>query len=97
MTRDEMDEIKRHFDVVMETLRDEVGTVAEGHAMLADGLGKVAQEVRELREQNRHEFAELRSLIKLSYAELEGRVTRLEGALVEVVGRLDRLEKGKTA
>ena len=30
-------------------------------------------------------------------AELEGRVTRLEGALVEVVGRLDRLEKGKTA
>jgi hypothetical protein len=35
----------------------------------------------------------MRAMMKLSYAEIENRVTRLEGALTEVLGRLERLER----
>ncbi|MBI4917997.1 MAG: hypothetical protein HY825_19320 [Acidobacteria bacterium] len=115
MTRDEMDEIqrhfesataetksyfeqataetKRHFDVVAEGLTAQIRLVAEGHVLLADEVHAVKVDVREFRAETRHEFTELRAMLKLSYAELEGRVTRLEGALADVVGRLERLEQ----
>lgn len=146
MTRDEMDEIKRHFesataetrrhfDVVAEGLSAQIRLVAEGRIVLAeklervdvgqaafsstvegfggelaalsskvghvdDRLGRVDARleqvesgVQALRSESTREFAELRAMLKLSYAELEGRVTRLEGALADVVGRLERLEK----
>jgi predicted nuclease with TOPRIM domain len=40
----------------------------------------------------RHGFGELRSMLKLSYAELEGRLTRLETAYDEIQERLGALE-----
>jgi len=86
-------ETKRHFEVVAEGLTAQIRLVAEGHGLLAEGLRAVKEDVHEFRGESRHEFTELRAMMKLSYAELEGRVTRLEGALADVVGRLERLEK----
>ena len=119
MARDEMDEIKRHFDsataetrrqfaestaettrhfdVAAEGLTAQIRLIAEGHGLLADQLHAVKGDVQEFRAETRHEFTELRAMMKLSYAELEGRVTRLEGALADVVGRLERLEKARHA
>jgi len=136
MTHDEMDEVIRHFDVVMEAVRSDVRAIGDGHVMLSEKIDHLGHEMVGLKEQTakldvglaavatrtervekavvtltdrtdrleheliafraetQHSFAELRAMLKLSYAEIEGRVTRLEGALTEVLGRLERIEKG---
>ena len=88
MTRDEMDEIKRHFesataetksffeqataetkrhfDVVAEGLTAQIRLIAEGHVLLADEVHAVKEDVREFRAETRHEFTELRAMMKLS-------------------------------
>jgi chromosome segregation ATPase len=43
------------------------------------------------------EFAELRSMIKFSYAELDARLMALERAFVDLRARVDRLEAGTPA
>jgi hypothetical protein len=55
MTRGEMDEVKRHFDVVAESLRSDLRTLAEGHAghqasidSLARGLIRVESRLESL-------------------------------------------------
>jgi hypothetical protein len=104
MTRDEMVEIKRHFesataetrrhfDGVAEGLSAQIRQVAEGQGLLAEELRAVKEDVHELRAETRHEFTELRAIMSLSYAAFERRLTRLEGALADVAGRPERLEK----
>ena len=39
-----------------------------------------------------HEFADLRSMIKLSYAEIDRRLTTLESAFEGLSGRVETLE-----
>ncbi len=59
MEKDDIEEIKRHFGVIAEGLRNEIRHVAEGHEV-------IQQEIQEFREEVRNEFKEVRSLIKLS-------------------------------
>lgn len=141
MTRDEMEEVKRHFGVVTDALRSDIRLVAEGHAVLdqkfdavrlevsalRQGQGGLAQkvdavrlEVSELRQGHvaldqklaetheelsefrqeflnfrkdvQTEFRELRSLIKLSYAELDERMKNVERELLLLKSRLDDIE-----
>lgn len=66
----ELAETRRHFDVVAEDLRGEVRLVAEGVAGVDSGL-------RELRSDVKGEFTELRSMVRLSYAELDRRLESL--------------------
>jgi hypothetical protein len=60
-------ETRRHYDGIAEGLRGEIRQVAEGVAAVGSGLRHLRSEVKE-------EFTELRSLIRLSYAELDRRV-----------------------
>ncbi len=106
MTQDEAADIKRHFDIVAESLRDEIRLVADGVAMNSerldgvegrldriDGrLDRVEGELGSFRAEVRREFAEVRSAIKLSYAELDGRLTRLETSHADLQSRIERLE-----
>src|SRR3990172_7333094 len=127
MTKEEADDIKRHFDIVAEGLRDEIRLVADGVAMNSERLdrvegrfdsveGKIVRvegrldgvdgklvrvegkldridgELTSFRAEVRHEFAEVRSAIKLSYAELDGRLTKLESSQANLQTRVERLE-----
>ena len=54
MNAEQMEEIKRHFGVVAETLRSDIRQIAEGHAT-------IRIELQEHREEIRDEFKELRA------------------------------------
>jgi len=96
MESHEVEEIKRHFDVIAEGLRGDIKTIAEGHSILNRKLDSVQKEITTLREENAKEHKELHqeidnlrgenteehkeilSELKLSYAELNHRVSTLE-------------------
>ena len=100
------EEIKRHFDVVAESLKDEIKLVAEGHSILdrkMDGLDKkvggldkkmdgLDRKVDKLRKENAEEHLEILSAIKFSYAELNHRIVTLENKFIDVEKRVNRLE-----
>lgn len=120
VTKEEADDIKRHFDIVAEGLRDEIRLVAGGVPMNSERLdrvegrfdsvegrldgvdGKLVRvegkldridgELTSFRAEVRHEFTEVRSAIKLSYAELDGRLTKLESSQANLQTRVERLE-----
>ncbi len=85
MEKGEIEEIKRHFGVIAEGLRNEIRQVAEGHEVIRN-------EIRTLREENEAAHREILSAIKFSYAELDRRIRVLEEDSLMLKARLDRLE-----
>jgi len=85
MTNEQIEEIKRHFGVVAEGLRNEIRQVAEGVANVDEKLERFRREVQE-------EFKEVKSMIKFSYAELDRRVCTLEEMVTSLQTRVERLE-----
>ena len=71
MNNEEMEEIKRHFGVVAESLRGDIQQIAEGHAVFR-------HELQSQREEMRDEFKETRSLMKLSFTQLDQGIHSLE-------------------
>ena len=51
----EVEEIKRHFDVVAESLRSDIKAVAEGHSVLNRKIDNLRKELSALREENAKE------------------------------------------
>jgi len=107
MESHEVEEIKRHFDVIAESLRGDIKAIAEGHSLLNEKLDILReenakehrglhqeintlreenakehrglhQEINTLREENAKEHKEILSELKLSYTELNHRVSTLE-------------------
>jgi hypothetical protein len=46
MSREEMEEIKRHFGVVAESLRSDIRQIAEGHDVIRHDLQAQREELR---------------------------------------------------
>ena len=88
MEKGETEEIKRHFGVVAEGLRSEIRQAAEGH-------DAIREEIKRFREEVREEFKEVKAIIKFSYAELDRRITTVEGEVGSLKGRVERLERGR--
>jgi len=65
------DEIRRHFDVVAESLRAEIATVAEGNAGLGRGID-------DLRDRLSDELRAVRAELTVMYSLLDRRLARLE-------------------
>lgn len=80
----ELAETRRHFDVVAEDLRGEVRLVADGVAGVSTGQEQFRSEVK-------GEFTEVRSMVRLSYAELDRQLESLEQR-DRLETRVDRLE-----
>ena len=85
MDQESVEEIKRHFGIVVEGLHDRIGAVAEGQ-------GAHREELQSFRGDVAHEFEETRALIRLSYGELDRRVRTLETEMADIRERLDRVE-----
>ncbi len=68
MTPGEVEEVRRHFNVIAEQLGGQIRLVAEG----VGGLDvKIDREVTALREEIHSGFEETGAMIRLSYAELD--------------------------
>jgi uncharacterized protein YceH (UPF0502 family) len=89
MDRETVEEIKRHFGIVVEGVRDEVRGVAEGVGTLRE---EIHRELNGVRSEMAQEFEETRSLIRLSYGELDRRVKSLETEVADLRARLARVE-----
>ena len=64
MNTEQMEEIKRHFGVVAESLRSDIRQIAEGHAT-------IRHERQGLRAEFRDEFKEMRALMRLSFSQFD--------------------------
>jgi len=82
-------ETRRHFDVVAEDLKHQIQLTMEG---VVANRGAIDQ----LREQMKEEFAELASMIRISYAQLDRRLRTLEEIVSGLMTRVDRLESAST-
>ena len=85
MDREAIEEIKHHFSVAAEGLESKIELVAEGHALLRSSIVDLRTEVTS-------GFGDLRSMIKLSYAEIDTRITTLEHELARLRSRMDKVE-----
>jgi len=83
--RETIEEIKRHFGVVVEHLDGKIQLLAEGQEVLR-------REIEQFREEVRAEFQEVKAMIKFSYAELDRRFRTLENEVVDLRSRVDRIE-----
>jgi predicted nucleic acid-binding Zn-ribbon protein len=85
MDRESVEEIKRHFSVVSEGLRSEIRAVAEGLEATNDRIDRVESRLL-------HELGEMKSMMRLSFGEIDRRISGLEGEVATLRHRLDRLE-----
>jgi len=85
MSNEEMEEIKRHFGVVAESLRSDIRQIAEGHAV-------IRHELQSQREEIRDEFNQTRALLRSSFGKLDQRVDTLESDVSSLKSRIDQLE-----
>jgi predicted nuclease with TOPRIM domain len=72
---EEIQTVRRHFDVVGESLRSDIRLVAEGVTGLDE---KFTLEFRSVREEMGEQIGEVKSLIRASYGDLDRRVQALE-------------------
>jgi hypothetical protein len=88
MNTEQVEEIKRHFGVVADSLRSDIRQIAEGHAT-------IRHELHDLRGEFRDEFKEMRALIRLSFSQLDQRLRTLESDISTLKARMDRLETSR--
>lgn len=89
MSREEIEEIKRHFGVVAESLRSDIQQIAEGHEV-------IRHELQGQREELREEFKESKALVRVSFTQLDQGIHALESDVAVLKSRVDRLESSRT-
>lgn len=71
------DEIIQQFHIISEGLIDQIKLLAEGHSGIIRTLDQMEKE-------NERQHLETRSLVKLSFSELDRRISDLESQMKEV-------------
>lgn len=82
---DSATETRRHFGVAEESLRRDLQLVAEQ-------VMSVDQKLERFRGEVTQEFVEVKSMIRLSYSELDRRLRTLEDVVLALQTRVERLE-----
>ena len=77
--------VVNQFHIISEGLKDEIKLLAEGHAGIIESLDRMERE-------NERQHMETRSLIKLSFAELDRRISDLELQVKELQEWRKRVE-----
>jgi hypothetical protein len=84
-----LNELKRHFDIVAESLESKIQLVAEGVVNVDQ---KLDRRFDALKREIEKESEETRALIRLSYTELDRRLATLEGTVAALQSRVDAIE-----
>lgn len=65
------------FHIISEGLIDQIKLLAEGHAGITNRLNKVDERLNKMGKENERQHQETRSLVKLSFTELDRRLSDL--------------------
>src|SRR4030065_2027504 len=77
------DEIIHQFHIISEGLIDQINLVAEGHSGIIERLDRVETRLDKMEEENKREHLETRALIKISFSQLDKRISDLESQMKE--------------
>ena len=77
-------EIIQQFHIISEGLIDQIKLLAEGHSGIIQRLDRVETRLDKMEEENKREHLETRALIKISFSQLDRRISDLESQMKEV-------------
>ena len=86
------DEIRRHFSVVAEGLRSEIRVVAEGVSATPDRLDRFEDRLDRFETRMVEELGEIKAMLRISFGQLDRRLTSLEADISGLRARLEKLE-----
>jgi chromosome segregation ATPase len=92
MDREAIEEITRHCDAVSEETGSQIAAVSDALGRLTERVGEHDQKLDAFRQEVRKEFDETRSMIRVSYGELERRIIDLETRVDDLSTRMERVE-----
>jgi hypothetical protein len=78
------EEIVHEFHVVSEGMMDHIKLLAEGHSGVIQRLDRVENRLDHMEKENERQHIETRALIKISFSELERRLSDLETQMKEM-------------
>ncbi len=78
------DEIIHQFHIISKGLMDQTKLLAEGHSGIIRWLDRVETRLDKIEEENKREHLETRALIKISFSQLDRRISDLESQMKEV-------------
>ena len=88
MTRKDLDsfkeEIIHQFHIVSEGLIDQIKLLAEGHSAIVQHLDQIETRLERMEKENERQHLETRALVKISFTELENRLSNLETQVKEL-------------
>ena len=76
--------IIHQFHIISEGLIDQINLLAEGHSGIIERLDRVETRLDKMEEENKREHLETRALIKISFSQLDKRISDLESQMKEV-------------
>lgn len=76
--------IVNQFHIISEGLVDHIKLLAEGHAGIVDRLKAIDDRLDRIEKENEKQHLETRALVKLSFAELDRRLSDLESQMKEI-------------
>ena len=82
--RDLEERVVHQFHIISEGLVDQIKLLAEGHAGIINRLNRVDERLDRMEKENERQHLETRSLVKLSFTELDRRLTDLETQMKEM-------------
>jgi len=78
------EEIVHEFHVISEGLIDQIKLLAEGHSGIIDRLGGMDFRLDRMEKENERQHVETRALVKISFSELDRRVSDLESQVKDL-------------
>jgi hypothetical protein len=72
------EDIIHQFHIISEGLVDQIKLLSEGHTGIIDRLNKTDAHLDRMEKENEHQHSETRALIKLSFSEMDKRLSDLE-------------------
>ena len=78
------EEIIHQFHLISEGLIDQIKPLAEGHSGIIQRLDRIETRLDHLEKENERQHLETRALVKLSFSELDKRLSNLESQVREI-------------
>ncbi|MCJ7545854.1 MAG: hypothetical protein MUP30_03350 [Deltaproteobacteria bacterium] len=78
------EDIIHQFHIISEGLIDQIKLLSEGHTGIIDRLNRTDAHLDRMEKENEYQHSETRSLIKLSFSEMDKRLTDLESQVKDL-------------
>ena len=86
------EEIIHQFHIISEGLIDQIRLLSEGHVGIIDRLNKTDAHLDRMEKEDEHQHSETRALVKLSFSEIDQRLSNLESQVKDLQEWKKRVE-----